>query len=261
MRGSRPTEAEAGVISTIHICQWHGAATEAEVFLGKGSKMQGDAQCNPQMTTAKDHKIDSLEQQTDGKNGNQNAMIQTALTKDVLPINACGFRTVVERAELDGPTQGRPALEQGFTPITENTTHGNAEVGKCKLFPKIDVDRWGSMFQAGRVSNCVEEWAKITSDRLIRNDLRNFKLQFIKPPTQQHPLPELRFSPTEQHFLRSEIASLLDKNVLERAEHVPGELISNIFLREKREKGKYRMILNQKHLNKSVEKIHFKWTH
>ena len=228
-------------------------------FLGKGSKMQGDAQCNPHMTTANDHKIDSLEQQTDDKNDNQNAIIQTALTEDVLPINACGFRTAVERAELQGPTQARPALEQRVTPITKTTTHGNAEVGKCpKPFPKIDVDRWGSMFQAGRVSNCVEEWAKITSDRLILNDIRNFKLQFIKPPTQQYPLPELRFSPAEQNFLRSEIASLLDKNVLERAEHVPGEFISNIFLREKREKGKYRMILNLKHLNKSVEKIHFK---
>ena len=37
-----------------------------------------------------------------------------------------------------------------------------------------------------------------------------------------------------------------------------GEFISNIFLREKKEKGKYRLILNLKHLNKFTEKLHFK---
>ena len=40
--------------------------------------------------------------------------------------------------------------------------------------------------------------------------------------------------------------------------NVAGEFVSNIFLREKREKGQYRMILNLKHLNKFVEKQHFK---
>ena len=43
-----------------------------------------------------------------------------------------------------------------------------------------------------------------------------------------------------------------------KVEHVPGEFVSNIFLREKREKVKYRMILNLKHLNKYVDKIHFR---
>ena len=37
-----------------------------------------------------------------------------------------------------------------------------------------------------------------------------------------------------------------------------GEFVSNIFLREKKDRGKFRMILNLKHLNKFVEKHHFK---
>ena len=166
---------------------------------------------------------------------------------------------VVSGQRLTGQSsRDQHRAEQRVTPTAEPTTYGNAKVGKCpKLSLQIHVDRWGSMFQAGRVSNCAEEWAKITSDKLILNDLQNFKFQFIKPPKQKHQLPELRFSLTEQNFLRSEIASLLDENVLEKAEHVPGEFISNIFLREKREKGRYCMILNLKHLNKSVEKNPF----
>ena len=141
----------------------------------------------------------------------------------------------------------------------DSAVHTDEAVGKCaQSMPKIEVNRWGPTFKAGRVSECVDEWAKITSDRFILNDIRNFKLQFTSPPTQIRPLPELRFSPAEKAFIHSEIASLLEKGVLEKSVHTPGEFISNIFLREKKEKGKYRMILNLKHLNKSVEKINFK---
>ena len=134
--------------------------------------------------------------------------------------------------------------------------HDNAEVGKSIL--DIKVDHWGPNFKSGRVSECVDAWAKITSDRFILNDIRDFKLSFTCPPTQERPLPELRFTPAEREFIRSEMTALLNKNVLIKAEHAPGEFISNIFLREKKEKGKYRMILNLKYLNKNVEKIHFK---
>lgn len=71
-------------------------------------------------------------------------------------------------------------------------------------------------------------------------------------------MPEMRFSGDERRFLRAEIGALLKKDVLVRAQHVEGEFISNVFLVEKHEKGQYRMILNLKHLNKFMEKKHFK---
>ena len=49
-----------------------------------------------------------------------------------------------------------------------------------------------------------------------------------------------------------------NKKVVKKVQHQDGEFISNIFLREKREEGNYLMILNHKHLNKYVEKKHFK---
>ena len=71
-------------------------------------------------------------------------------------------------------------------------------------------------------------------------------------------MPEIKFTKTERKFVRQEIRNLKEKEVLVEATHVAEEYISNIFLREKREPGKYRMILNLKHLNKFVDKKHFK---
>ena len=124
--------------------------------------------------------------------------------------------------------------------------------------PNIDVNKWGQQFEAGRVSQCVNNWARITSDPTILGQIRNFKLDFTEEPKQTRPLPELKFSESEEQFIQQEIQDLLIKKVIIKAKHQKGEFISNIFLREKKERGKYRMILNLKHLNKYVEKKHFK---
>ena len=129
-------------------------------------------------------------------------------------------------------------------------------VGKSQ--PSLKVDKWGPKFKAGRVSLCVGKWSKITSDRHILGDIRGYKLEFTEEPKQDRPMPEIKFTKTERKFVRQEIRNLKEKEVLVEATHVAGEYISNIFLREKREPGKYRMILNLKHLNKFVEKKHFK---
>ena len=68
---------------------------------------------------------------------------------------------------------------------------------------------------------------------------------------------ETRFALEEEAIIRSEISSLLAKQVIELAEHGLGEIISNIFLRPK-EDGSHRLILNLKELNQSVPYVHFK---
>ena len=123
----------------------------------------------------------------------------------------------------------------------------------------IDLNKWGSEFEAGRISLCVDEWAKITSDPTILSYVRGIKLEFDgDPPKQTWPMPEMKFSEQELNFVRQEIANLLEKKVIVKAAHCEGEFISNIFLVEKKEPGKYRMILNLKHLNKFTKKLHFK---
>ena len=57
---------------------------------------------------------------------------------------------------------------------------------------------------------------------------------------------------TDDVFIESEIQNLLKKGVIRTSSHEPGEFISPIFPREK-SYGGYRLILNLKKLNESVE--------
>ena len=164
---------------------------------------------------------------------------------------------VVSRPEGQVHNRPGPSPEKGVKPqpTEANETEGS-RVGKS--IPQINVQKWGETFTAGRVSSCIEKWAEITSDHHILSDIRGYKLKFEEEPYQSKPMPELKMSNADKKFIRKEIKALLDKQVLVKAKPVAGEFISNIFLREKREMGNFRMILNLKHLNNFTEKIHFK---
>ena len=58
--------------------------------------------------------------------------------------------------------------------------------------------------------------------------------------------------------LKGEIVKLEEKEVIYKVDHTEGEFISNVFLREKKEPGKYRMILNMTALNDFVTYRKFK---
>ena len=60
------------------------------------------------------------------------------------------------------------------------------------------------------------------------------------------------FNDKEDAFIESEIQTLLKKGAIGNSSHELGEFISPIFLREKSDGG-YRLILNLKKLNESVE--------
>ena len=123
---------------------------------------------------------------------------------------------------------------------------------------KIPMDIWGDKYEAGRVALCEDYWSQITSDPVILGYVRGVQLDFEDLPDQSTPMPEVRFSVAEREFVRKEILSLLEKKVISKVEHVTGEFISNIFIVEKSEPGKYRLILNLKRLNKYLKKCHFK---
>jgi hypothetical protein len=113
-------------------------------------------------------------------------------------------------------------------------------------------------FQAGRISQRIQKWRDITSDRMLLRQIQACTIEFVESPYQRFPEQPLRFSCEERKFAREEIENLKNKGVICEVEHVAGEFISNIFLRPKKEKGKYRMILNLKKLNEFVEYHHFK---
>ena len=61
----------------------------------------------------------------------------------------------------------------------------------------------------------------------------------------------------EEQVVGAESAKLEKKNVISQVDHVVDECVSTIFLRPKKD-GSHKIILNLKHLNKSIEKVHFK---
>ena len=61
----------------------------------------------------------------------------------------------------------------------------------------------------------------------------------------------------EAKIIDNEIKTLLNKGVIEEAQPSQHQVISSIFLRKKKN-GSYRMILNRKRLNESIEYKYFK---
>ena len=119
-------------------------------------------------------------------------------------------------------------------------------------------DKWGDKFEAGRVSLSVDKWAELTSDHEILSDIRGYKLKLLKTPSQERPMPEIKFSPEEKQLVRAEINKLIENKVIVQVQHVEGEFVSNDFCREKKNKDKKRTILNLKNLNNFLVKTKFK---
>ena len=85
----------------------------------------------------------------------------------------------------------------------------------------------------------------------------NTHLEFTEHPYQQYPKPPVRFNSEEAALIDGEIQQLLNKGVLEETDPSYGQYVSTIFLRKKKN-GSYRLILNLKGLNASIEYQHFK---
>ena len=61
----------------------------------------------------------------------------------------------------------------------------------------------------------------------------------------------------EEQVVEAELAKPVKKNVISQVDHVVDESVSTIFLMPEKD-GSNRLILNLKHLNKSIEQVHFK---
>ena len=111
-------------------------------------------------------------------------------------------------------------------------------------------------FRAGCVSHSSDAWSRLTSDKEILSTVSGMAIEFDSPPC-QHYLPHSVRSDFDAQVIDLEIAKLLSKRVIEPTGHSHGEIISDIFLRNKKD-GSYRMILNLKKLNHYTSKMHFK---
>ena len=112
-------------------------------------------------------------------------------------------------------------------------------------------------FSAGRISHFVQAWKHVTHDPWIIHVVEGFRIPFYSIPKQdKEPFP-YRLSQQECNAATLEIQKLCAKGVLELAEFDENQVLSNIFLRPKKD-GSYRMILDLTWVNKHVVYEHFK---
>ena len=116
-------------------------------------------------------------------------------------------------------------------------------------------------FQAGRLSNFVKEWRKLTSDPNILDIVRgchiDIQLKDINVMELCAHKSQYNFNALEAGVIEREIKELLKLGVIIEVVREEYQVISPIFVREKKN-GEYRMVLNLKKLNQHIPYKHFK---
>ena len=112
-------------------------------------------------------------------------------------------------------------------------------------------------FKAGNISKFYSTWLELTSDPEVLYTVKDQSIEFTTTPYQDQVPVQKKFSAEESNIIQCEINKLLQKEIIKSTSHEPGQFISAIFLRPKRD-GMDRMILNLKKLNESVKYDHFK---
>ncbi|XP_068756362.1 uncharacterized protein [Montipora capricornis] len=110
---------------------------------------------------------------------------------------------------------------------------------------------------AGRLKEFGPQWHKITSDTEVLDWVQNCHTEFIDDiePVQLGGHKVSKFNQSELSVIDREIEKLLSTGVIERCSHSAGEFISPIFLRLKKNKVDYHMILNLKDLNNLIHSV------
>ena len=113
-------------------------------------------------------------------------------------------------------------------------------------------------FTAGKISRFMDNWKLITSDTRILEVVNGYSIEFESRPFQNTVPKPIKFNENDTAIIDAEISDLLAKKIIERVTIFDeDEFISNIFVRPKKN-GKFRVIINLKHLNEFIEYNHFK---
>ena len=97
-------------------------------------------------------------------------------------------------------------------------------------------------FKAGQVAAHFTAWRTLANDKILLSDVLGAAVECIATPV-QHKLPNQIFSEDEYHIVRQEVHKLLEKRVITKVSPIPGQILSNVFLRPKKDRT-HRLILN-----------------
>ena len=112
-------------------------------------------------------------------------------------------------------------------------------------------------FQAGNVVNFQDVWGSYTSDQWVLNQVNGVQIPFVGDTANKSAKFSINFDVDESNIMDGEIEKLLKKAVIVESQHEVGQVVSNVFLRPKKD-GNFRMVLDLSNLNKVVEYEHFK---
>ena len=112
-------------------------------------------------------------------------------------------------------------------------------------------------FKEGQINTRYQSWAKLTSDPDILQAVKGVKIQIESNPNTTAESRQRQFTAEINKAVDDEIQKLLKKEVIAESAFEPGQVISPILVRPKKD-GSYRMILNLKALNEHVEYKKFK---
>ena len=117
-------------------------------------------------------------------------------------------------------------------------------------------------FVAGQLKFHLHQWERITSDPFVLSCVNNCKIE--PSPAKNNFNPQYKFSIPKQQAIDNEVTKFLSKSIIEETHSESGEVISPIFIRPKKEPGKFRVILNLKRLNEAVtyrfKMVTLEWT-
>ena len=112
-------------------------------------------------------------------------------------------------------------------------------------------------FQAGQITTKLANWEKLTSDPEVLETVTGMKINFDERPETCRQNLQRRFSETENKATDEEVTNLLKKEVITKSCPETGQVVSPIFVREKKD-GSHRMMLNLKSLNENIKYKKFK---
>ena len=115
--------------------------------------------------------------------------------------------------------------------------------------PEKDDNNGSKSFIAGNSKNFIDHKKTLTSDQTILTAVSGYNIYLFIRPTQFGVAIPVRCSTMETSNITSQITIFLEKGIIIESSHEPGQFVSTVFLREKKD-GTLRMISNLKELNK-----------
>ena len=150
-----------------------------------------------------------------------------------LNIHLPGQQPFIFSASAPGRRSSTPQLEEARH-MTSSPEVSYDWLSFCEQ-TKMRKSSMVNNFRAGSLSEHTEFWSTLTRDYKISKVISTgIEIELHELPKQSCPPRQYQFTTTESAYIRSEIQTLLKKNVITVVKHCQGEYLSNVFLRPKK---------------------------